>query len=140
MNKFNEINKLEMIKEITYRIEENTKALLKLKDTYLKCCGPEGFKSGTSYRDYDTIHGSKKEYTVESYVKEKVRLENIIELDKEILSNIKKEIDTEEYLKLLTDNKQKVRFLRIIKRYTQSQTAEIIGISERQVRRIEKNI
>ena len=44
------------------------------------------------------------------------------------------------YIKCLNRNKDKVKYLRIIKNYTQEEVAEIIGISSRQVRRIEKNL
>lgn len=44
----------------------------------------------------------------------------------------------EMYINKLNNNKDKVKYLRIVKNYTQAETANIIGISERQVQRIEK--
>ena len=134
------MNKLEQIKEIEYRVAENIIALKKLDGTYLKYCCPEGYKGGTSYNDYDTIHGSRKEYTVEKYLHEKLKLQTMIDLDESILKNLKSEVDTDNYLKLLKDNKQKVKFLRIVKRCTQAEVAEILHISTRQVQRIEKSL
>lgn len=134
------MNKLEQIKEIEYRIIENKRALENLDAKYLTLCTPERYKSRTSYNDYDTIHGSKEECTVQNYLKEKLRLEVIIDLDETILENLKRDIDITEYLKLLKDNKQKVKFLRIVKGYTQSEVAKFLNISIRQVQRIEKSL
>ncbi|ALB46235.1 RNA polymerase sigma factor [Clostridium beijerinckii] len=58
------------------------------------------------------------------------------ELDVSI-SNIEKD---KEYISKLNSNKDKVAYLRIIKSYTQIETASLIGISVRQVQRIERNI
>jgi DNA-binding XRE family transcriptional regulator len=62
--------------------------------------------------------------------------------------NIKKELDLsianrekdKEYINRLKRTKDKVKYLRIIKRYTQIEAAEIIGITTRQIQRIEKEI
>jgi DNA-binding XRE family transcriptional regulator len=45
-----------------------------------------------------------------------------------------------EYISKLNTTKDKVTYLRIIKKYTQAESAEIIGISIRHVQRIEKSI
>lgn len=45
-----------------------------------------------------------------------------------------------EYISKLRNTKDKVKYLRIIKRYTQADAADIIGISTRQIQRIEKRI
>lgn len=44
------------------------------------------------------------------------------------------------YVSKLNKTIDKVKYLRILKKYTQVKTAEIIGISVRQVQRIEKNL
>ena len=44
----------------------------------------------------------------------------------------------EDYINKLNKTKDKVKYLRLIKNYTQMETASLIGISERQVQRIEK--
>ena len=62
--------------------------------------------------------------------------------------NILKELDLsladrkkdKEYIINLMDTKDKVRYLRIVKGYTQTESAEIIGISTRQIQRLEKKI
>ncbi|OFS21683.1 hypothetical protein HMPREF3070_12585 [Clostridium sp. HMSC19A10] len=64
-----------------------------------------------------------------------------IELDKATLDSIidiDSDIEDEEYLKLLETNEQKVSYCRIVKGYSQKETAKLIGISDRQVRRIEQ--
>lgn len=134
------MSNLDKIKEVEYRIKENKKSLRRLNECYLKHCGPEGYKSGTSYNDYDVIHGSRKEYTVERYIAEKDRLVAMIELDEEILSSLIRDVDVKGYLDMLENSNQKVKFLRIVKGFTQQKTSELIGISVRQVQKIEKRI
>lgn len=133
------MNRLDRIKDMEYKISDIKKQLKDLDDMYLKAFSPKGYKSGTSYNDYDTIPGGNKEYHIEEYFVEKKRLETLLELDKQILLSLKREVDVDEYLKLLTTNIQKVKFLRIVKGYTQAKTAEIIGISLRYVQMLEKN-
>lgn len=45
-----------------------------------------------------------------------------------------------EYINKLNSTKDKVKYLRIVKGYTQKETARIIGITERQVQRIGKTL
>lgn len=128
------------IDEIRQRIERNENLIKELNKRYIVALSPQGLPNGTSYEDYDTIHGSRKEYRVEDYYNEKVRLEKWIELDKQLLISKSIKISDKEYLDLLENNMQKVEYLRIVKGYTQAETAQLIGISERQVQRIEKKI
>jgi len=66
-------------------------------------------------------------------------------MDKE---SIIKEIETAKadkekdkaYINKLNRNIDKVKYLRIVKGYTQKDAASIIGIAERHVRRIERNL
>lgn len=58
---------------------------------------------------------------------------------RELDISIAAEKEDKEYIKKLNNSTDKVKYLRIIKGYTQPKTAEIIGISTRQVQRIEKN-
>lgn len=67
----------------------------------------------------------------------KVKKEEIM---KELDISISDEKGDIEYINKLRRTEDKVKYLRIVKRYTQSKTAEIIGISSRHVRRIEKKI
>lgn len=65
-----------------------------------------------------------------------------------IKENILKELDTakadkekdKEYISKLNRTKDKVKYLRFVKGYTQKVTANLIGITERHVQRIEKEL
>ena len=63
--------------------------------------------------------------------------ENIL---KELNLSITDRDEDKIYVNKLRNTKDKVRYLRIVKNYTQLEAAEIIGISERHVQRIEKEI
>lgn len=62
----------------------------------------------------------------------------------EILKELEMSIANREadliYISKLNNTTDKVRYLRLIKNYTQSSAAEMIGISSRQVQRIEKKL
>lgn len=134
------MNRLEKIKDMEYKISDIKKQLDDLYDMYLKAFSPKGYKSGTSYNDYDTIPGGNKEFHIEEYFAERKRLETLLELDEQILLSLKRDVDEKEYLELLNTNSQKVKFLRVVKGYTQAKTAKILGISIRQVQRLENSI
>jgi len=128
------------LEEIKQRIDNNLKALEELDKKYLKAYRPKAWVEGTSYNDYDSIHGGKKEPRVEDYYKERQRILALIELDEQLIVSIGLQVDDNEYLNLLKNNKQKVKYLRWVKGYTQAKTAEILDISERQVIRIENEL
>lgn len=134
------MTRLEQIKQIEDRIIETKKQLKELDDMYLKAFSPKGYKGGTSYNDYDTIPGGNKEFHIEEYYGIKTKLETLLELNEQILINLKMEVDEEEYLGLLKNNYQKIKFLRIVKGYTQAKTAERLGISLRYVQILEKKL
>lgn len=134
------MNRLDKIKDMEYKISDIKKQLKDLDDMYLKAFSPKGYKSGTSYNDYDTIPVGNKEFHIEDYYEQRKKLETLLELNEQILLNLKLEVDEKEYLELLTTNAQKVKFLRRVKGYTQAKTAEVIGINERTVQRIETNM
>lgn len=52
------------IYEVELRIITNERQLKELDEEYLRAFSPEGYKSVTSYNDYDAINGSRKEYQV----------------------------------------------------------------------------
>lgn len=131
------MNRLDKIKDIEFRIRDIKRQISELDKTYFEGFAPKGYKSSTSYNDYDTIPGGNKEFHIEEYFAEKKRIETLMELDEQILLSLKREVDENEYLELLTTKAQKVKFLRVVKGYTQTKTAEIIGISERTVQRLE---
>ena len=129
---------MDNIEELEEKISDKQELLNKLNRTYLRAMAPDGYPSGTSYNDYDTIHGSKKEYRVEDYWKKRRILEEAIEVDKLILEQLKTNMIDEEYLLKLSTTKDKVRYLRKVKGYTQEVTAYKLGMSVRQIQRIDK--
>lgn len=128
------------IKSIKIRIEKNRKDMEELKNIYYKAAMPDGYSTGTSYNDYDSIHGSRKEYHIEDLFEELKRLENMIYVDEEIIRSLERKLEVEARLSLIDSNKEKVRFLRMVVGYTQNETGNILKISERQIQRIEKEI
>lgn len=131
------MNRIEKIKKVKKRINENELALGRLTDTYLKAFAPAGYRGGSSYNDYDTIHGGSKELRLEDFAKEKERLETMILLDKNILERLEKENEEEEYLKELVNVKDKILYLRKVCGYSQMQTSKILNISKKQIQRLE---
>lgn len=128
-------------KEIQDRIEQNKKALADLDRKYLKAFAPEGYKSGTSYNDYDTIHGSRKDPRITEYFEERKKILTLIELDEGLLDKVDMvDVDEEEYLKVLDTNIKKVKFLRDVKGYTQQEISDKLKLGLRTVQRIEKEI
>lgn len=128
-------------KEIQERIEQNKKALADLDKKYLKAFAPEGYKSGTSYNDYDTIHGSRKDPRITEYFEERKKVLTLIELDKGLLDKVDMvDVDEDEYLKVLDTNVKKVKFLRDVKGYTQQEVSNKLKLGLRTVQRIEKEI
>ena len=63
---------------------------------------------------------------------------------KEIIVGLDLAITNEEkdkiYVSKLNRNEDKIKYLRIVKCYTQEKTADLAGISARQVQRIEKRL
>lgn len=59
---------------------------------------------------------------------------------RELDNSIANENEDKKYIGKLNRTKDKVKYLRVVKGYTQEKTAELIGITSRQVRRIEKEI
>lgn len=131
------MNRIEKIKKVKKRINENELDLGRLTDTYLKAFAPAGYRGGSSYNDYDTIHGGSKELRLEDFAKEKERLETMILLDKNILERLEKENEEEEYLKELVNVKDKILYLRKVCGYSQMQTSKILNISKKQIQRLE---
>ena len=128
-------------KEIQDRIEQNKKALVDLDKKYLKAFAPEGYKSGTSYNDYDTIHGSRKDPRIIEYFEERKKILTLIELDEGLLDKVNMvDVDEDEYLKVLDTNVKKVKFLRDVKGYTQQEVSDKLKLGLRTVQRIEKEI
>lgn len=129
------IEKLNLFKFKVDRLEEQ---LAELDRTYRDAYKPKEYSNGTSYADYDCIHGSKKEYLVEEYFKERKRLEAEINVHSVILNRLIRESDEEEYLNLLNNPKEQVYYLRKVKGYTQQEVADKLNISLVYVKKLDK--
>lgn len=129
------------VERIIDRININKAKLRKLDKEFYNACAP-GSPGGTSYLDADTIHGGNKEFTIQDWYEAKRKLITLIGLDETILESLEYDcgLEDKEYLNLLDSNAKKVAYCRVVKGYTQTKTAELLGLSERQIRRIEKNI
>lgn len=125
------------LKEIEDRIELNKKTIKKLEETYVQAFCPKSL-GNTSYEDFNSIQGTRREYRVEDYFKAKQRLLALIELDKQLLLTYKIDAEDKDYLRHLENIEHKIKYLRKVRGYTQEKTAEILEMSDRQVRRIER--
>ena len=132
------MNRLEKIKELDIRIEQIKIDIEELDEVYLKGFAPKGYGHGTSYNDYDTIPGGNKELHLEEYYERKKRLGGLLSIALKSRLEFKSEVETDVWLELITDLTDKVHFLRVVKGYTQSKTAEMLNISERYVQKLEK--
>ena len=131
---------MDKITEIRNRVKENRDKYNYIVKHIIKVSAPQGYKEGTSYQDVDMIKGSRKEINMVKVLESLHQLESIIYLDEIILENLERDKDIEEKLKELETNKDKVYYLRNVQGLTQEKTAEILGISDRHVRRLESEI
>ena len=128
---------MDRITEIKQRLEKNKDLLKKTEQFYIDRNAPQGYKSGTSYLDADCIHGSKKEYGVAEMVIEMRRIQHMIELDTNNLEYLVKKEELPKKLEEFPQREDKIKYLREVMEYTQAETAEVIGLSVRQIQRIE---
>ena len=127
----------EKIKELEERIQRNKEEISKLNLLIFKACAPEGYKSGTAYNDYDSIHGSRKEIDLFKYAEDRRRLEIFIEIDTELLNNLKSNLKLKDDVLALPNTKDKIIYLKDLG-YNNTQISNLIGIGVRHVRRIVK--
>lgn len=116
---------------------------LNLTKEYSRAMKPAGVHGGTSYEDYDTIHGSRKEYRLDNYFNkmkffdsEIKRNEKLLSIYRKTLTNSAKEAEIDEFLKLLGSNKEKVDYLVNGCEFTQKKAAIKLNISEQRVYQI----
>lgn len=128
---------MQLVQEIEERIKRNKEAIEILKEEYIKACRPQGYRSGTSYLDADCIHGSRKTHRLQDMIKGMETLENLIFVDETILGNYKNKERIQNKLLELPNIKDKVTYLRKVEGKTQEETAEILGVTDRHIRRIE---
>ena len=125
------------IQLIEERIKENKETLAKLDKMFYELSGPAGYPTGTSWQDYDCIRGGNKEMDLLRYITDRERLKKLIEIDTEILENLKRNLKIKEDVKLLPKNADKVLFMKNMG-YTNREIAEELYLSQRHVRRIVK--
>ena len=125
------------IQLIEERIKENKETLAKLDKMFYELSGPTGYPTGTSWQDYDCIRGGNKEMDLLRYITDRERLKKLIEIDTEILENLKRNLKIKEDVKLLPKNADRVLFMKSMG-YTNREIAEELYLSQRHVRRIVK--
>jgi len=119
---------------------ELLKALLDIQECLENEGKPKGYSTGTSYEDFDTIHGSRGELHADSYqrlVEEASHLNNMVMVQEKSLERyyiIKKEVD--KCLNGFMDINTKVSILR--EQFSQEQVAELLDKSLSTIKRIEK--
>ncbi len=129
---------MDRIQEVKYRLEKNKKDKEYILEKVIRAAAPSGFKESTSYLDADMIRGSRKEVDLQKVYEAIRQLENMIYLDELILDKlIKEQIEIPKRLEELPGNKERVQYLRQVHGYTQEQTAEVLGVTDRYVRKIE---
>ena len=127
------------IQELKEHIKEKEKELQKIKEDAIRYSAPMGYPSGTSYEDYDCIHGSKRKIDIHKLAEDIQRLETLIEIDKHILRELEKNRDIDEKLKQIENIDDKIAFLKRLG-FTNEEIAESIYLSVRQVYRRLRNM
>ena len=122
------------IQDLKNCIREKEKELQKIKEDAIRYSAPMGYPSGTSYEDYDCIHGSKKRVDIETLMRDIERLETLVELDKHILRELEKAKDIEKKVNEIESVDDKIAFLRKLG-LTVEEIASTIWMSERQIYR-----
>lgn len=117
------------------------KALQEIKEYLETQDKPQGVSEGTSYNDYDTIHGSREKLGYEQLkeiIKQASQLNSMLVLQDSSLEyyyKIKK--DTDDCINQVCDVTIKVSMLRD-KGFTQEEVAELVERSPRTIQRLDK--
>ena len=122
------------IEELTSHIKEKEKELREIKEKAIRYSAPMGYPSGTSYEDYDCIHGSKRKIDIHKLAEDIQRLETLIELDKHILRELEKAKDIEKKINEIESMEEKLVYLRKLG-LTVEEASEVLYISTRQAYR-----
>ena len=122
------------IEDLRSHIKEKEKELREIKESAIRYSAPMGYPSGTSYEDYDCIHGSKKKIDIYKLAEDIQRLEALIEIDKHILRELEKEKDIEKKVNEIESMEEKLVYLRKLG-LTVEEASECLYISTRQAYR-----
>ena len=128
--------RIETLKE---EIRNAKKELNEILDKAIKHSAPKGYSEGSSYEDYDCIHGTKKKVDIERLLQDIDRLKVFIEINESILKNLEKNKNVEEKLSEIEDMNNKIIFLKQLG-YTNEEAAELCYISVRQLYRRLRNM
>ena len=123
--------RIETLKE---EIRNAKKELNEILDKAIKHSAPKGYSEGSSYEDYDCIHGTKKKVDIERLLQDIDRLKVFIEINESILKSLEKNKNIEEKLNEIEDMNDKIIFLKQLG-YTNEEVAELCYISVRQLYR-----
>ena len=115
-------------------IRNAKKELNEILDKAIKHSAPKGYSEGSSYEDYDCIHGTKKKVDIERLLQDIDRLKVFIEINESILKNLEKNKNIQEKLNEIEDINDKIIFLKQLG-YTNEEVAEECYISVRQLYR-----
>ena len=116
------------IQELKEHIKEKERELREIKEKAIRFSAPKGYSSGTSYEDYDCIHGSKQKVDIYRLAEDIQRLETLIEIDKSVLKMLEQNKDVEEKLGELKSMKEKLLYLKQLG-YTTEDASECLYIS-----------
>lgn len=126
-------NILELItinENVKYECESN----LRIYEKFFLKAGPAGYSKGTSYQDYDTIHGSKPEIAaleLETIITSMDKLRELIQIQEIILDNLydaKAIIDNK--LSILKGIPYQLAYLKLVEGYSIKRIMEQLHISE----------
>lgn len=123
--------RIETLKE---EIRNAKKELNEILDKAIKHSAPKGYSEGSSYEDYDCIHGTKKKVDVERLLQDIDRLKVFIEINESILKSLERNRNIKEKLDEIEDMNNKIIFLKQLG-YTNEEVAEECYISVRQLYR-----
>ena len=127
------------IEELRGEIRNEKKELNEILDKAIKHSAPKGYSEGSSYEDYDCIHGTKKKVDIERLLQDIDRLKVFIEINESILKNLERNKNIKEKLDEIEDMNNKIIFLKQLG-YTNEETAEECYISVRQLYRRLRNM
>lgn len=122
------------IEELREEIRNAKKELSEMLDKAIKHSAPKGYSEGSSYEDYDCIHGTKKKVDIEKLLQDIDRLKVFIEINESILKSLERNRNIEEKLSEIEDINDKIIFLKQLG-YTNEEAAELCYISVRQLYR-----
>lgn len=126
-------NILELI-EINENIKFECESNLRVFEKFFLKAGPKGYSGGTSYHDYDMIHGSKAELglmELETIITSIDKLKELILIQEIILDNLydaKANIDKK--LSMLKGIPYEVAYLKLVEGYSLKKIIEHLHISE----------